>query len=146
MTQLGIGLFGALLLACIAGGAFCAFGGNARADEPRRTRLAVLWTSGDPDVAHQACFMYTHNARKAGWFDEVRLIVWGPSAKLLAGDKNLQAEVKAMIADGVKVQACVACANSYGVSDDLRALGIEVKGMGKPLSNLIQSDWKVLTF
>ena len=46
-------------------------------------KLAVLWTSGDPDVADNVCFMYTHNAKKQKWFDEVTLIVWGPSAKLL---------------------------------------------------------------
>jgi hypothetical protein len=32
------------------------------------------------------------------------------------------------------------------VADALRAMGIEVKGMGAPLSNLLKSDWKVLTF
>ena len=52
----------------------------------------------------------------------------------------------ACIASGVKVQVCVACANSYGVSDRLGGMGIEVKAMGKPLTDLIQSGWKVLTF
>jgi hypothetical protein len=34
-------------------------------------------------VAKNVCFMYTHNAKRRGWFDEVHLIVWGPSDKLL---------------------------------------------------------------
>ena len=110
-------------------------------------KLAVLWTSGDPFVAHKVCFMYTHNAKKAGWWNEVQLIVWGPSSKLLAEDKDLQTAVKAMMADGVVVKACKACADSYGVSDDLAALGIEVKYMGKPLTEMLKSDqWQVLTF
>ena len=113
---------------------------------PPNSRLAVLWTSGDPEVAHRVCFMYTDNAKKQKWFDEVTLIVWGPSARLLAGDKDLQAKVKGMLADGVKVQACVACADSYGVTEQLRKMGIEVKGMGKPLTDLIQQGWHVLTF
>ena len=66
------------------------------------SRLAVIWTSGDPDVAHRVCFMYTDNAKKQKWFDEVVLIVWGPSARLLAGDKDLQAKIKTMQADGVE--------------------------------------------
>ncbi len=132
------------LLALSAAGAGFAL---ARADRPgEESRLAVVWSSGDPDVAHGVCFMYTHNAARQKWFDQVRLIVWGPSARLLAGDKDLQAKVRAMIRDGVKVQACVACADSYGVSDHLRKLGIEVKGMGRPLSELLQTGWKVLTF
>ena len=110
-------------------------------------KLAVLWTSGDPAVAHKVCFMYTHNAKKAGWWGEVQLIVWGPSSKLLAEDKKLHAAAKAMMADGVVVKACKACADSYGVSDDLAALGIDVKYMGQPLTRMLKSDrWRVLTF
>ncbi len=110
------------------------------------SKLAVLWTSGDPGVAYRVCFMYAHNAKKHGWFDEVRLIVWGPSARLLAADKDIEAAVMQMMEDGVEVQACIACANSYGVSQRIRDMGIEVKGMGPPLTQMLQSDWKVLTF
>ena len=119
---------------------------RAQEPTPAPTRLVVLWTSGDPEVAHKVCLMYTHAAGKNKWFDEVRLVVWGPSARLLAADKDLQAKIKTMMGDGIKLEACVACASSYGVSDTLRELGIEVKGMGKPLSNYIQQGWKVLTF
>jgi hypothetical protein len=109
--------------------------------------LAVLWTSGDPAVAHKVCFMYTHNAKKQGWFGRVQLIVWGPSSKLLAEDSEVQAAVKTMMADGVEVKACKACADSYGVSDKLASLGIEVKYMGMPLTNILKSaQWEVLTF
>ena len=51
-----------------------------------------------------------------------------------------------MIKDGVVVQACIVCADMYGVSDRLREMGIEVKAMGKPLSDMLKSDYKVLTF
>jgi hypothetical protein len=118
-----------------------------RAQEAPPTRLAVVWTSGDREVAHRMCLMYTHAAKTAKWFDEVLLIVWGPSSPMLAADKDVEAKVKTMMKDGVDVQACVACADSYGVSDDLRAMGIEVKPMGKPLSDLLQSDeWEVISF
>jgi hypothetical protein len=122
--------------------------GWVRAEEqsPQNSRLAVIWTSGDPEVAHKVCFMYTDNAKKQKWFDEVTLIVWGPSARLLAGDKDLQAKIKGMLADGVKVQACQACADSYGVTEQLRQMGIEVKYMGKPLTDLIKQGWHILTF
>lgn len=113
---------------------------------PAPSPLAVVWTSGDPEVAHRVCLMYTHAARKANWFDEVRLVVWGPSANLLAGDKDLQVKIKAMMADGVVVQACIVCADSYGVTESLRGLGIEVKGMGQPLTQMLKDGYKVLTF
>ncbi len=108
-------------------------------------KLAVLWTSGNPDVAEKMCFMYTYNAKKQGWFNEVTLIVWGPSAKLLTENKKLQDYVKKMIDAGVKVEACVACANMYGVKDKLTAIGIDVKGMGVPLTKYLKEGWKTLT-
>ncbi|HBS29520.1 MAG TPA: DsrE family protein [Phycisphaerales bacterium] len=110
------------------------------------TRLAVVWSSADPEVAHRVCLMYTHASRKSSWFDETHLIIWGPSARLLAADKDIQAKVKEMMADGVVVRACQACADSYGVTEALRAQGIEVKYMGKPLSDILHEGWKVLTF
>jgi hypothetical protein len=119
---------------------------GAYADDGPVDKLAVLWTSGDADVAHQVCFMYTKAARTAGWFDEVVLIVWGPSARLLAGDKDLQQKIREMSQAGVIIQACVACADSYGVAQELRLLGIEVKPMGKPLTDMLKAGWKVLTF
>jgi len=112
----------------------------------QQNRLAVVWASSDPEVAHKVCLMYTHAAKRKGWFQEVVLVVWGPSSRLLAADKDLRNKVKAMIADGVRVQACVVCADSYGVSERLRQMGIEVKGMGKPLTDMLTSGWKVLTF
>ena len=120
---------------------------NAEEKENNVDKLAVLWTSGDPDVANRVAFMYAHNAKKVGWFREVTLIVWGPSQRLLLDDKSLQEKVKAMQNDGVVVEACIACAMGYGIVDDLKKLGITVRGMGEPLSNYLkQPDWKVLTF
>ncbi len=120
----------------------------AETPAPGKTdRLAVLWTSGDPDVAERVAFMYTHAAKTAGWFDEVVLIVWGPSQRILVGDKDLQAKLKAMSDDGIKVMACVTCAKSFGIVEQLKALGLPVEPMGVPLSNYIKSDdWHVITF
>jgi hypothetical protein len=109
-------------------------------------KLAVLWTSADPEVAHNVAFMYTHNAKKVGWFNEVTLIVWGPSQRLLVGDKSLQDKVKAMQQDGVVVEACIACAMNYGIVEELQELGVTVRGMGLPLTNYLKNGWKVLTF
>jgi hypothetical protein len=110
------------------------------------SRLCVVWSSADPGVAENVCFMYTLNAKKQGWFDVVHLVVWGPSAKLLAEDEALQAEVKAIQEVGVVTEACVVCARRYGVADDLKELGLQVKGMGKPLSDRLKDQWDVITF
>jgi hypothetical protein len=111
-----------------------------------KSKLVVIWTSGDPNVAEKVAFMYTHAAKKNQWFDEVTLIIWGPSAKLITENIELQKKVKAMQADGIKTEACLACANSYGLADNLKELGFDVKSMGVPLTEYLKSDAKVLTF
>ncbi len=119
---------------------------NAQSMDKKTEKLAVLWVSGDRDVAEKSCLMYTHAAKRNGWFDEVVLIVWGSSSKLLAEDEALQKKVKEMIADGVILEACIACSNGFGVTEELKALGIDVKGMGVPLTNYLKSGYHVLTY
>ena len=114
--------------------------------ESKKEKLAVLWVSGDRDVAEKSCLMYTHAAKRNGWFDEVVLIVWGSSSRLLAEDEALQKKIQAMKADGVILEACIACSNMLGVTEDLKALDIDVKGMGVPLSNYLKSGYHVLTY
>ncbi|MFO7621344.1 MAG: hypothetical protein R6W81_08775, partial [Bacteroidales bacterium] len=74
---------------------------------PAPEKLVVLWTSDDPMVAERVALMYTHAAKTAGWFSEVTLIVWGPSAKLIAENIKLQEKLRAMQKDGVVIEACV---------------------------------------
>lgn len=121
---------------------------SAQTDDPLKStqKLFVLWTSGDPDVAERVALMYTHAAKKNAWFDEVTLIIWGPSAKLSIENQTVQKMLLQMQKDGVKLEACIVCANSYGVTDDLKKLGITVKGMGKPLTDYLKSGETVLTF
>lgn len=107
--------------------------------------LVVLWTSRDPDVAHNMAFMYAKNSRLKNWWPEVRLIVWGPSAQLLATDESVQAGLQQVRAAGVQLQACKACSDRYGVSEKLASLGVDVIYMGAPLTEYLQTDWAVLT-
>lgn len=108
-------------------------------------KLAVLWTSGDPDVAEKMVFMYTLNAKKQGWFDEVVLIIWGPSAKLSVENKMIGDYIKRMQEAGVKTEACYYCAQMYNVQEKLADMGVDVKGMGIPLSDYLKEGWKVLS-
>lgn len=116
------------------------------AAEPHR--LAIVWTSGDPHVAHRMTLMYANAAKLQGWFEEVRLVVWGPSQRLVVADKDVRAYIERLVEAGVIVEACLACADSYGIADDLRAIpGVEVKYMGEPLSDFLRSsEWSVITF
>jgi hypothetical protein len=97
-------------------------------------------------VALKMVFMYAYNAKKYEWWEGVELIIWGPSAKLTSENEQIQKEIKKMMKQGVQVKACKACADSYGVSDDLKELGVDVKYMGKPLTETLKSNQKLMTF
>jgi len=108
--------------------------------------LLVVWSSGDPEVAEKVCFMYAYNAKKWGWFKEVIFVVWGPSAKLLTENEDLQEGIKKMKEAGLILEACAACARMYGVQDDLKEMGIDVKGMGTVLTKYLKSGYPNITF
>ena len=108
--------------------------------------LVVLWTSGDREVALKMVFMYTMNSKKKGWWEEVIFIVWGPSAKLLAEDSELQKELGVMAEHGVILEACKKCSDMYGVSDKLEELKIDVKYMGEPLTSYLKQGMSTITF
>ncbi len=108
-------------------------------------KLVILWTSQDKEVAQKMVFMYAKNSKLRDWWGQVRLIIWGPSARLLATDAELQEELEELKRAGVELQACKACADQYGVSERLADLGVEVIYMGLPLTNYLKGDWAVLS-
>jgi len=108
-------------------------------------KLIVLWSSADREVALKMVFMYTQNAKIRGWWDDVTLIVWGPSARLLTEDSELQAILQKMAKAGVRLMACKACSDQYGVSEALSALGIEVLYIGETFTRLLKENHRLIT-
>jgi len=115
-------------------------------ETPVSDSLVVIWSSGDREVAKKMVFMYTKNSRIKDWWGKVRLVVWGPSAQLLATDLELQEELEDLKAAGVELLACKACTDLYGVTDKIEALGIQVIYMGAPLTDMLKTGWTCLTF
>jgi hypothetical protein len=113
--------------------------------QDNKEKLVIVWTSGDREVALKMVFMYTLNSRKYGWWNDITLVVWGPSAKLLSEDKELQAYIKEIKDAGVDLKACKMCADMYGVSGKLEEMGITVKYMGE-LTDYIKEGRNILTF
>jgi hypothetical protein len=108
--------------------------------------MVVVWSSGDKEVAKNMVFMYTLNSKRNNWWEEVRLVVWGPSSKLLSEDEELQEELEKMKEAGIILEACKACADRYEVSEKLEELGVEVRYMGVPLTEYVKQGKRVITF
>lgn len=107
-------------------------------------KLHILWTTDNKDTVLNMLAMYAINAKANGWWNEVNIIIWGASAKLVSKDKLVQQEIKEMIEHGIHVEACKACSDNLCVTDILLELGIDVKYMGSILTEYIKADEKIL--
>ena len=90
--------------------------------------------------------MYALNSKRLGWWKNVDLIIWGPSVQLATTDNQIQTELLEMKQAGVHIRACKDCADNYNASAKLEKLGVLVIYMGEPLTEILKSDKKLLTF
>lgn len=109
-------------------------------------KLHLLWTTGEREVAMKVIFPYLLNAKANGWWDDINLIIWGPSARLAAGDAEIHGLLQDTMDSGITVEACQACSDAYRVSEKLASLGITVRYMGGPFTEYLDSGAKVITF
>jgi len=108
-------------------------------------KLNILWTTDNKDTVINMLAMYAINSKINNWWQNVNVIIWGASAKLIASDTQVQTEIIEMINQGVQIEACKACSDNFGVTDKLTKLGINVRYMGEPLTDYIKSGEKILT-
>ena len=67
------------------------------------TKVFVLLSSGDREVALEVGLIYPLNAAKNKWLDEVKVIIFGPSEKLAAYDSQVQEKLKELQETGVEI-------------------------------------------
>ena len=113
----------------------------------KKNKLLIVWSSGELEVAKKLVLLYGSVMLERKYWDEATIMIWGPSAVLLAEDKKLQKQMKAVRKSGVNFNACVVCTDDYGVSKKLKKLGVELIHTGEMLTQALQSDdVKVITF
>jgi len=109
-------------------------------------KLLIVWSTEEVEVAKKMVLLYGSVILPRGYWDEAHLMIWGPSARALAHNIELQEMLKTVQESGVATSACVVCSDDYGVSDKLEALGVKTVHTGEFLTEALQSDWKVITF
>jgi len=110
------------------------------------TKVFVILSSGDREVALEVGLIYPLNAAKNKWFDEVKVIIFGPSEKVAAYDSQVQEKLKELQETGVEVLACKWCADRMHITSILEKIGIKVVYVGSIISQLLKDDWASLTF
>lgn len=108
--------------------------------------MVIIWASPNEETFKELIYPYLLNSKVKKWFEQVTLVVWGPSDKTLCESQPIQVCLAELLAAGVYVEACKACAENYGLTEKMELLGIDVKYMGNPLTSYLKSGCSVLTF
>jgi hypothetical protein len=108
-------------------------------------KLYILWTNADPITSEKMVLMYGMNSKTKCWWDEVTIIIWGATAKLVAENSLIQEKIRQAMQVGVNISVCKGCTDQLGVSEKLTEMGVEVKYWGQPLTEILKENGKLLT-
>lgn len=109
-------------------------------------KLLIVWSTAELEVAKKMVFLYSSVILPRGYWDKAHLMIWGPSAKLLAENSELQELLAKVKETGVELSCCVVCSDEYEVTQKLASLGIDMIHTGELLTSALKEDWKVITF
>ncbi len=107
--------------------------------------LHILWTNSELHTSELMVLNYATNAMLQKLWDEIIVIIWGNTAKLLAENAHLQEQMKAAMHAGVKFSACVDCVRKLGVEKVFKSQNIEIKPWEEKLTELIKEQKPLLT-
>ena len=109
-------------------------------------KVFVVITSQDREVVLEPGLLYPFNAATKGWMEKVKIIFFGPSERLAAADPEVPDRIAEAMAAGIQVMACKKCADGFGITETLEALGVDVIYVGGVISQLLKDGWASLTF
>lgn len=112
--------------------------------------LLVIISSGD-EASDKAMtgMLYAINAKKNKWMENVRLIFFGPSEKMVAeakDDSEIGVFLKQATEVGIVPIACKAISDGENITPMLETRGFSVEYVGSIISGLIKEGYQVLTF
>lgn len=84
--------------------------------------------------------MYTKNAIKREWLDEVRVVYFGPSEQLMESDAEV-ADAAIEVAGLCESYACKAISDREGISEKIDKMGIHVEYVGSIISDYIKQGY-----
>ena len=103
------------------------------------SKLLVVIATRDREKA-LAGLMYAGNAAKRGWIDDVKVVFFGPSERLVVEDEQVAAQVRELAVAGGSF-ACKAISDREAISEELERLGLKVEYVGSIISSLIKEGY-----
>lgn len=69
-------------------------------------KLVVLWKTDSIIDIEELLVPYVLASKKNQWWEEINVIIWGGSQKLVSENEQVQAYIKKMLEVGIQVHAC----------------------------------------
>ena len=105
------------------------------------TRVLIWLASGDRSKLMPG-LMWGRNAKRNGWVDEVRVVVFGASERTIMEDE----ELFNMVQEIEGSMFCRRVAENEGTVEQLEGLGANLVYVGEPIAKAITEGYTVLTF
>ncbi|MFO7962624.1 MAG: hypothetical protein R6U50_01765 [Desulfobacterales bacterium] len=107
-------------------------------------KAVVIISTGETEKALTG-LMYAQNAIRFGWLEDVKVIFFGPAQNLVIDNEQVK-KAALEIAESEKPMFCRFLSDRDGNSDQLRAIGMNVKYVGPVISDLLKQGYAPLVF
>ena len=108
------------------------------------SKLLVIIATGENEKALTG-LMYASRTLSEGWMDEVKVVFFGPSERLLVEDEVIAKTVKELGAVETPI-ACKFISDRDGISEKIEALGVNVDYVGTINSDFIKDGYVPMVF
>lgn len=103
------------------------------------SKVLVIIATGEKEKAITG-LMYAKNAAKNNWLDDLKVVFFGPSEKLITEDKEI-AEYALEIADLCETMACKYISDKEDISDEIKEKGVKIEYVGSIISDFIKEGY-----
>ncbi len=108
------------------------------------SKLLVIIATGENEKALTG-LMYASRTLSEGWMDEVKVVFFGPSERLLVEDDFIAKTAKELSAVEKPI-ACKFISDRDGISEKIEALGVNVDYVGTIISDFIKDGYVPMVF
>jgi hypothetical protein len=108
------------------------------------SKLLVVIATGDAEKAMTG-MRYAQRNLSEGWMDEVKVVFFGPSERLLVEDEQIAKTAKE-IGAVEKPIACKFISDRDGISEKIEDLGVKVDYVGIIIANFLKDGYVPMVF
>ncbi|MCL4478451.1 MAG: hypothetical protein M1381_05030 [Deltaproteobacteria bacterium] len=90
--------------------------------------------------------VFVQNSLKNGRFEDLKLILFGPSEKLASADQALQSIIADIVSMKGNPIACKAISDMHNIGKELTSLGFKLEYVGDPIGQFINDGYLPMVF